>query len=217
MVMEVEFKICPIWGQSTPANVCPIDDDGFKIVSPRAGGVYEISGTEWVTVKTFDDKRRKLLTSWLVAERQSGNNVPIVPDTSNFDSFFSRLKELTPQQRADNLLKYIKSCLKNISDLFSFETTRHRLAALDSADWRKYAQMLAWSESLSIEDLKYLLKDLENRNLLEESGHIGATNLVYSITMDGHEYLSHSIGAIQRDIPPSETSTSQKSGFDIPK
>ena len=208
MINELQFNFCPIWGQSTPANVHRIDDS-FKVVSPRAGGVYEISGTEWVSVGKFDDKRRTLLTSWLVAERQSGNSVPIVPDSLKFESFFSRLNELTPQQRADNLLKYIKSCLKNISDLFSFETTRHRLAALDSADWRNYAQMLAWSESSSIEDLEYLLKHLESRDLLEKSGYSGATNLVYGITIDGHEYLSRSIGAIQRDIPPSETSTSQ--------
>ena len=173
---------CPIW--QTPARVTRFNGkDSFRVDSPRAGGAYIISGTAAVTVENWSTDRRILLTSWLVRERMMGNDEPTIYSYSEPST--SRLQV---RQRADNLLKYIGSQLSRISDVFEFKLCRQYYPDVDYPLWKRYAEMLAWSESMEIEDLEYLLSFLVTEARLEKlRGAIG--DYYVRLTMNGHSYL----------------------------
>ena len=182
--MHGETGTCPIW--NTPAVINSLGVDSTRVKSARAGGLYVISGTETVTVGNLDESQKALLTSWLVRNRTLGNVDPQVPS-----SLADVLRPRSIHQRADYLLQYIESRISNIGDLFEFEMNiSHRQAKLNSPSWRRFAEMLAWSESLMFEDLTYLLNFLERQAWLKHSGHSGATRHVYSLTVEGYSHLA---------------------------
>ena len=182
--MEITINECPIW--KTPAVVDPHGDDSLRVNSVRTGGLYVINGTETLTVERLDDVQKALLTSWLIRNRAMGNIEPTVPEW-----LADGLSRRSVHQRADYLLKYIESQLSNIGDLFVFEThISHRQPNLDNPSWQRFAEMLAWSESLKFEELKYLLNFLQHQAWLEYSAHSGATQSVYSLTVEGYSHLA---------------------------
>ena len=180
--MENHMDKCPIW--QTPARVTRFNGkDSFRVDSPRAGGVYIISGTADVTVGNYSTDQRISLTSWLVRERMMGNDEPMV--YSNSEPSASCLQV---RQRADNLLMYIGSQLSRISDVFEFKLYRQYYPDVDDPLWKRYAEMLAWSESTEIEELEYLMTFLLREDRLEQA-YGGAVDCNVRVTMEGHSYL----------------------------
>ena len=173
---------CPIW--QTPARVTRFNGkDSFRVDSPRAGGAYIISGTAAVTVENYSTDQRISLTSWFVRQRMMGDDEPMVYSYSEPST--SRLQV---RQRADNLLKYIGSQLSRISDVFEFKLRRQYFPDVDYPLWKRCAEMMAWSESMDIEDLEYLLEFLVREARPEKlRGAIGDCNV--RLTMNGHSYL----------------------------
>ena len=97
-------------------------------------------------------------------------------------------RRLQVHQRADNLLKYFGSQLSRISEVFEFKLRSQYYPDVDYPLWKRYAEMLAWSESMEIEDLEYLLSFLVTEARLEKlRGAIGDCNV--RLTMNGHSYL----------------------------
>ena len=112
-----------------------------------------------------------------------GNDEPMV--YSNSEPSASCLQV---RQRADNLLMYIDSQLSRISDVFEFKLYRQYYPDVDDPLWKRYAEMLAWSESTEIEELEYLLTFLLREDRLEQA-YGGAVDCNVRVTMDGHSYL----------------------------
>lgn len=183
-VPEIRWEDCLIW--NTQAKVEYHGNDSYKVHSPRAGGTYIIGGTQTATVKNLDDAKRALLTSRLVRDRIMGESEPRVPF-----QLAKGLSHLSIHERADSLLKYIESELSDIGDLFVFETNSNaRYPQLESSDWRRYAEMLAWSESSRLEELMYLLEYLQIRAWLERTQPKGMTLFVFSVTVAGYSHLA---------------------------
>lgn len=180
--MENHMDKCPIW--QTPARVTRFNGkDSFRVDSPRAGGVYIISGTADVTVGNYSTDQRLSLTTWLVRQRMMGNDEPMVYSYTEPST-----RRLQVHQRADNLLKYFGSQLSRISEVFEFKLRSQYHPDVDYPLWKRYAEMLAWSESMEIKDLEYLLSFLVTEGRLEKlRGAIGDCNV--RLTMNGHSYL----------------------------
>ncbi len=193
-------KKCPIW--QTPAVVSYFigGRDSHRVDSARAGGPYVISGTNWVVLpgKNFNDQEKALLTSWLVRSRATGNMEPRIP--SNIEPFVKGLRPQSVHQRADLLLKYIKSKISNIGELFEYETHHYGCDPhLNSQLCHRHAKMLAWSESLYLDELEYFLKFLQDQKWLEKSDYSSDETHRYSITIAGYSHLAE----LENRIPDS--------------
>lgn len=97
---------CPIWG----TTATPLDGnglDGVAVDSPRAGGEFFLTGTANAMLTDLDDKRKALLSSWLVRQRRLG---VIRPEISS-----QTLEDLNSwsfpavHERANVLLRYLVS------------------------------------------------------------------------------------------------------------
>ena len=176
---EIILNKCSIWG--TQAHVELMQTDSHRVNSPRAGGVYILSRTCAMTVGNLSADEKKLLTSWLVQERARENMEPQLPYSTQLEKFVNKLQPLTVPQRADNLLKYIESKIPNIEALHSFG--RDIAPGIDE-------EMLAWSESMEINELRFLLKYLQERGWLERAPDDPNPYISYRLTVAGYSYLS---------------------------
>ena len=177
----MEENVCPIWG--TPAEVRMLRNDSLSVNSPRAGGRYTITGTRAVMAGDWSDEQRMLVTSWLVNQRSRGDAVPRISDSVEIDT----LRRPSVSQRAEHLLKYVSSLLSDISDFF--ESPR-QVPGGNHPLWKSYSEMLAWSSSIKIEELNYLLRYLKDQYLLgpPPSGYV-SDNYLYTVTVRGHSYV----------------------------
>ena len=182
-----EHSACPIW--STPASIEPQSSyDGATVDSPRAGGRYIISGTATAMLQGRNEDLKARLTSWLIEQRQLGADCPKIISTSVKQVVQRR--RLSIHQRANNLLRYIQGELPDIGSDFSFETHVNAIEDFQPIGWtRRYLEMLAWSESTNVEELKYLLDYLESESWLQGIPG-GATLLKYRLTVRGYSYLA---------------------------
>ena len=178
---------CPIW--NTPAVIEPqTDRDGITVDSPRAGGRCFIAGSATSKLQRLDESQRALLTSWLIEQRRLGDHCPDIY-SSTIDQM-EQQRALSIQQRANNLLRYIQGALPDIGSVFPFETHSNVIndhQTIGSA--KRYHQMLAWSESSNVDELRFLLNFLESQTWLEKLPG-GATLLNYQVTVSGYSYLT---------------------------
>lgn len=181
--METTSDRCPIW--QTPAIVTNLSIDAKRVDSPRTGGVYVISGTAFVTIGNCTLDQRKLVTSWLVKQRMMGDHEPMI--TSDLRHHINN--RLQVHQRADNLLKYIDSQISEISGIFEFKPDPYLNPNIHDLSWKRFVEMQAWSESMKLEDIQYLLGALENRGRLVQI-HSSADVSNFRITLDGHNYIA---------------------------
>ena len=181
--METTSNRCPIW--QTPAKVDRLrGKDAWRVYSPRTGGVYDISDTAFVTIGNCTLDQRELITSWLVSQRIMGEHEPMIK--SNFRHHINNRRQV--HERADLLLRYISLQLSSIGDTFEFKPDPYHNPSIDDLSWKRFAEMLAWSQSMKLEDIQYLLRALVKKGWLEEmSGSVGVLN--FSITLDGHAHL----------------------------
>ena len=166
---------CPIW--NTPAEVTQASGcDAHYVTSKRAGGKYYITGPDEVTLKQCSDDRLKVrLTSWLIDQRRLGIKWPTI-STEEIDYQRNRA-DTSVRERADRLLNYIGRISPDIGHQPFYS----------GDEWG----VLAWSESIRPEEVRYLLGELKEQGLLR-SGISTFEGTQYSITMEGHSRLSES-------------------------
>lgn len=140
----MENTICPIWG----TTATPIDAggrDGIAIDSPRAGGEFFISGTANAMLANLNDKRKALLTFWLVQQHRLGVARPEISSQSLEDledwSFPS------VHERADNLLRYLSSKSELLGTVVSFFVPQNT----DSPDDGNV--LIAWTASRKLSEV----------------------------------------------------------------
>ena len=180
-----KHSTCPIW--NTPASTEPLTSDGITVDSPRAGGRYFITGRATETLKSHDENLKARLTSWLIEQHRLGVDCPKISPT-NVDEIEQR-RSLSIHQRADNLLRYIQRQLPHIGIDFYFEMDNGIIGNPRRDEARTYMEMLAWTESTRMEELKYLLNYLESELWLQQIPD-GATRLQYSLTVSGYSHLA---------------------------
>lgn len=145
---------CPIWG--TTAQTGQFEGrDGIAVDSPRAGGRYFISGTADVTIGDEDDAFKAKLTTWLIDQRGLGVACPEI-STHTFEEVKVR-PALSVIERGERVLHCLSKMLPTIGEIFKLEPTG------------AHEGLLAFSESVKMKEVTYLLDHLVKRELLEES------------------------------------------------
>jgi nucleoside 2-deoxyribosyltransferase len=174
---------CPIWG--TPATLTHQVIKGTLLTdvsfSPRAGGVYCINDWAKGMLPHKDEQIKARLTTWLIGQRQLGPEWPVI--TEKVIELVEQRQPLPVHERADRLLRYIdlktnvigkavtwydeppdsryhslvrdeniKKSLFEINDNAS-DFNLHKMYFSDP----ELPEMLAWSESISYDEVKYLL------------------------------------------------------------
>ena len=180
-----ETPICPIWG--TPLQSIRHGQIGWRVDSPRTGGQYSITEQAWKALHSVDDHQKARLTSWLIQQRRLGDDCPAV-DLEQL-SLAENAPNLSVHKRADNLLRYILINTPHIGTIFWLEKDRSLIE--DPAGGpvaRRFWEMLAWSESLEMEELEYLMNYLVSESWLgPERG--SATCDCFRLTARGYGYL----------------------------
>lgn len=135
---------CPIL--EAPTKIADPDGrDGAEIDSARAGGRYFISGTASAMLKSWDEPKKVLLTSWLVEQRRLGVPCPEITSTT-LDDVVKR-RPLSVHRRADNLLRYLDAKSDLLGRVVKFY-------ALDNSKAREAEYgLLAWTASRQISEV----------------------------------------------------------------
>lgn len=106
---------CPIWG--TPAEIDHTKGDCSIVDSPRAGGKYWISGTAEEEVKSCNHRCKARLTTFLVDQRNGGNECPRVD--SRRVKWAEDGEDLTVWVRAERLLGFIADQLDHVGEEYT--------------------------------------------------------------------------------------------------
>ena len=181
-----ENSTCAIWG--TPATEVATDKDGRSIDSPRAGGMYFISGTAVPVLEDCDDRVKVCLTTWLVEKRRLGHSCPEI--TSKIANNAKYWRDKSVSDRTDSILKYLEKKSETLGTQIdycvfpSFYKSPH-LGALETA----YLELLSHSGCVGRKDLVFLLAYLEECDLIGYSGNMNAEQACV-LTVQGYARLA---------------------------
>ena len=131
-----------------------------------------------INLQANDEQEKARLTSWLVEERRLGIDAPEVTPLEVEDAKSRR--RLSVHERADRLLRGIWR-LADVAD--TFERRRE--------DWERTWYRLAWSESIRVEEIDYLLDYMQRVGWTEERFREGSGVVSkHGISIDGHARLA---------------------------
>ena len=172
--MANEQKRCFIWG--TPVESVERDFNKNNYVvwgSPRAGGDYEITDDAICLGKVGDlaPAHKAKLTTFLMDSRETNKQRPLVK--YDLVEKATRADKLSPQMRAERLLRYLVSIQEFVGQEFTIPLIAHDMEAL------------AWTESIEgyESEIAILVDHLTTKGWLKnDRGE-------YSITVDGHEHV----------------------------
>lgn len=148
---------CPIWGTAA-TEARDSDADALYVVSPRAGGLFTITGSAVPGVQQLSTNEKLMLTTWLCEQRRAGAENPQI-DTATLD-FVKARRPLSFMKRFTAALEYVGSHIERLGD---------RLKLRD--DCREMMELLAETESNSGIELRELLRLLADTGFLEVSIH----------------------------------------------
>lgn len=145
---------CPIW-DTQAQRILESDQGDFDAVdSPRAGGKYRITGSARSVLENWNVQDKKLLTSWLVAQRKGGISVPEIT-TQVLDAM--KLRPLLRfSQKIDAALI-----------LLSQATTLDTQYVLQQVPDKKAMMLMAVTETESPGELRHLFVLMKDMGLLD--------------------------------------------------
>ncbi len=177
---------CVIWG--TPARKMPKTRGGEYRDSPRAGGKYFISRRAVIELKKYDERSKAHLTTWLVKQRKLGNSCPEIYPLTVKD--LKQMGNTSVSERSDNILKFLaeKSDVPGTQVRYRIKHNLSQTVQLNDLD-KTYLEFLAYSECLSEDDLVFLLKYLNDIEMIE---HIGVNMIRQAciLTVQGYARLA---------------------------
>ena len=163
---------CKIWHTVASKGVT-VHDGIISIYSPRAGGEYLVNESDLLELDLNDERLKARLTTLLVQQRQFGNPCPEL--SASLVSQALQSHNMVVQRRADRLLQYIHSLTDEIGEAVRFNYQNILCTAM------------AWSESVSVEEVEFLLDYIVDRSWLDRNEE--ATTKSYIITVNGYERI----------------------------
>lgn len=163
---------CAIW--LTPAKHFATTRDGIIVESPRAGGRYFISGSAFRMASGLDEVARARLTTWLIDRRLQGVSEPEV-STSVIENA-GRLPAATVPARLDRLLRFLVTKTQRVGD---------QIRIIDGDDVA--LPLLAWSESITGGEARFLLTILNDNGWITRQVHAGGVNV--TVLVGGYERM----------------------------
>ena len=202
--MTNEIAACRIWGENYTAVGKSIPDPSKIVVteSDRADGGYIILGGVGRQIDGLEDGEKARLTTWLVDQRQQGNNCPVI--TEEIVEYAISRHRLPINERADRLLRFLSKQTNMAGEsifLFEHSGESHR----DDFGSPIYPDMptnpvflaaMAWSESTSPDEVSYLVDYLEEEGWVRES-HKGVgpvpRSYRFRVTVSGHVRIADEV------------------------
>ena len=167
--VDRERPRCAIWR----TVVTDVKHQHPVIDSPRTDGPYAIFEQAAGLLPKVDDHTRARLTTWLVDQRQSGSACPEVSVAAIEAA--ERAPDMSVHQRADRLLQHVGSRTLRIGQVLMF------------SDQKSFCSALAWSESSTPDEARFLFNYLVERTWLDR---IEDVIECYKITVAGHARLA---------------------------
>ena len=170
---------CPIWGTLIEKPI-PVDGNRGEIpkevfASPRAGGKYvaNINLQRDLELLDCDERVKARLTTWLIGQREIGVEYPEID--AEVIEMVEQQKDLSVSERADQLLRAMKKRVSHIGEFIELQS--------DADFW------LAHSESTNEQEVRYLIKYLQNQGWLSIKAVLSAPT-TYQITVEGYAHLA---------------------------
>jgi hypothetical protein len=149
---------CPIW--NTEAEELAKHYDDLKVDSPRAGGIYRISGTAAGTVKAKTPAERARLTTWIVDQRRSGVEAPHVTDDVIREAVSRR-----PLSTSARLQRFFLLALaRDLQPTGTFKVA----GIVDEKYLDDAGAIAAWTECRANEEVADLLRLLQEEGLVTD-------------------------------------------------
>lgn len=175
-------KECLIW----PGHEADIEHyyspnkELYVYSSPRAGGPYKVHSDAEQSLRSKDlsDQTRAKLTTLLVNARQQGDECPLVK--ADLVETAKDKQPLSVRERAERLLRYYATQYPAGQQVSVSPLTEQGQEAL------------AWSESTTGDQLKYLAEQLEQKGWLSKKMLQGVPFTVFQVTVSGHDYVQQS-------------------------
>ena len=194
----INNKKCAIW--QTPAEWRQEDVYRPVIVSPRAGGAYQIRrdlSYDGSPLLSLDGPGKARLTTWLVNQRQLGTSCPMV--THDQIVVARNDRSMLVSQRVNRVLQFMDTRTRTPSDAVRIDPNPDGESDRDKVT--AYYQLLAHSESIEWRDLEYLLDHLAEKGLVRYiHPSSGRHAQVYVLTVTGFERLDE----LRKVTPASE-------------
>lgn len=173
---------CPIWG--TPATTLDgyQGKDGEAVHSERAGGKYFISRTAKAILAQVSDIQKIALTHEICDHnaRESifditSTTIKLLPTKANF----------SVQVRADRLLQHLIARSDHIGEIVNFSgdsinNTDIELSIMGWESGKSCFPLLAWSDSIKIKEVRYLLDVLAEEAAITRTSTVGSLSIVVS-------------------------------------
>jgi hypothetical protein len=194
---------CPIWGTIAATLDGYQGADGDAINSERAGGKYFISRTASAMLNSIDDMQRVALTHEICDHNALGSILEISSTTLKTLPLKPRFPA---QERADRLLTYLISRSEHLGHKIKTEHDHTgynvRNFSLESAETipieKEWLPFLAWSNSLKIDEVIFLLDMLSNSGLIQKTTQNSRHELI--VLPQGYTYsdsVNHQSGTDQ--------------------
>ncbi len=177
--MGVPTDRCLIWEEEYPANVSTDPNSRVMTVydSPRADGSYKVTYhmvlDDVHRFSYLSQEQKAWLTTWLIEQRQKGNDIPIV--TKEIVEYIIAKGPLAVHERADGLLRFIAR---------QSETVAHRISVFDDT-----LGAYAWTESTVWDEVDYYLDYLMSMGWIAGE-RVGGGNFVGTITIAGYNRIA---------------------------
>ena len=195
--MTSEIATCRIWGQDYAAGGQSIPDPSKVVVteSDRAGGGYVILGGVGRRIAGLEDCEKSRLTTWLVDQRLQGDLRPVVTD--EIVEYAINRHPLPIYERAARLLRCLSKQTTVAGEFISLfqhsgESTRDSFGSPIYPDMPTnptFLAAMAWSESISADEIFYLVDYLEENGWVHESfkgSDVILRSRAYRVTVSGH-------------------------------
>ena len=183
--MEANWR-CAIWGTPAVGNG-NTGRDGTLADSPRAGGRYFVSGTAEAMLKPLDDRLKARLTTWLVEQRNLGNDCPEITSATIREAEARR--DLRVAERADRVLRCLATKAPHVGADVVYLEFRGTFAERDRQAQVIYLELLACSECVLPGELRFLIEYLRRAAYVRASGDLRHF-VPCVVTVAGHERLA---------------------------
>lgn len=189
--MSTSNEKCLIWGNGHKATVHWDGFNRFVGDSARAGGSYEITREAELSLGELGTKQKALLTTWLVDQREQGNQYPLI--TGDIVRHITFRPNLPVHERADRLLLFIDESAQTVADYVQISPEDCDAAC-------------AWSESLNWREVFYFLGELKNKGWIQ-AGTFAENMFKGWVTIDGHNRIAE----VRASVHSSQVSVLQDS------
>ena len=195
--MANDIATCRIWGQNYAAVGQSIPDPSKEVIteSDRADGGYVMLGDVGQHIVGLKDDEKARLTTWLVDQRRQGNLRPDVTDA--IVEYAINRHPLPIYERAVRLLRFLTKQSSVAGALISLFQHSGEFAKdpygspiyPDTPTNPTFLAAMAWSESISPDEISYLVNYLEENGWVQES--FKGSNVIrrshnYRVTVSGH-------------------------------